>query len=382
MLLPMHLSSLKNKKVVFFLGSLDQGGAQRVVTLMCNYWVKQGVDVTLVSTYSKASECAFYLAPEVNIVFISETFSPSFLGDKIDRIRAIRKLVKRIKPDLVISFITNVNIAILLSTFGLPVIKLVSERTYPPSVTQPFGYAFLRKYLYPFADSVIMQTQQGLEWLQQTSSKSHGHVIGNPLQYPLIDAEPVIEVDSVLEKGDKVLLAVGRLDPQKGLHILLEAYARIEKNLPHWKLIILGEGEERARLEAIIHEKHLHDRVLLCGQAGNLSTWYSCADAYVMSSTVEGFPNALLEAMSHGLPCVSFDCKTGPRDLIENDVNGMLVPVQVDGAQLSVALQSLLGNDEKRAKLGKQAEQVRERFSLSEVMKQWECEIAKVSNKG
>jgi len=82
------------------------------------------------------------------------------------------------------------------------------------------------------------------------------------------------------------------------------------------------------------------------------------------------------------LPCVSFDCKTGPRDLIENDVNGMLVPVQVDGAQLSVALQSLLGNDEKRAKLGKQAEQVRERFSLSEVMKQWECEIAKVSNKG
>jgi glycosyltransferase involved in cell wall biosynthesis len=169
-----------------------------------------------------------------------------------------------------------------------------------------------------------------------------------------------------------VILAMGRLDPQKGFDMLLDAFGRIAGRHPTWDLAIAGDGAQRdallsqARLLGVDHRTHL------LGHVGNVQDWYERADLFVMSSRFEGFPNALLEAMACGCPAVSFDCDTGPRELIDNGVNGTLVPPEKGAAGLAVAIDRLIGDAELRHAFGLSAAQVRQRLALSRIARQWE----------
>ncbi len=132
----------------------------------------------------------------------------------------------------------------------------------------------------------------------------------------------------------------------------------------------MGDGPLRPELEASVAEADLNEVVLLPGPVGNLGEWYSQADLYVLSSHYEGFPNALAEAMACGLPAVSFDCDTGPRDLIRHGVDGLLVAAD-DRAALGAGLASLMGDEPLRSQLGARAIEVRSRFSLERVSESW-----------
>lgn len=123
-----------------------------------------------------------------------------------------------------------------------------------------------------------------------------------------------------------MLLAVGRLVEGKGFGPLIETFSRLAQDFPDWMLVILGEGPDREALEHQVQSVGLVGRIRLPGQAGNASRWYKAADLYVMSSRSEGFPNTLIEAMTHGLPTASFDCDTGPRNIIHHGMDGLLVP--------------------------------------------------------
>ena len=136
--------------------------------------------------------------------------------------------------------------------------------------------------------------------------------------------------------------------------------------------MILGDGAERGRLQAAIGGYHLNDRVSLVGRVGNVADWYHWADLFVMSSLFEGFPNVLVEAMAHGLPAVSFDCKTGPSDIIRHQVDGLLVP-DGDMAAFQYALAWLMADKTAREAYAERAKDVRDRFSLENVAALWEA---------
>jgi glycosyltransferase involved in cell wall biosynthesis len=168
------------------------------------------------------------------------------------------------------------------------------------------------------------------------------------VQYPLPVAEPVLAPESLISAERKLLLAVGRLDVQKGFDLLLESFAQLLSRYPTWDLVILGEGSQRTALADQLIRLGLQGRAKLPGLAGNIGDWYSRADLYVMSSRFEGFPNTLAEAMAHGCPPISFDCDTGPRDLIRHEYDGLLVEANGDVLALTQALDRLMGSEDQR----------------------------------
>jgi glycosyltransferase involved in cell wall biosynthesis len=168
-----------------------------------------------------------------------------------------------------------------------------------------------------------------------------------------------------------VILAVGRLVKQKGFDSLLEAFSSLVRPHPTWDLAILGEGEERIDLERRRHALGLDGRVFLPGKVGNVGDWYERADIFALSSNYEGFPNALAEAMGYGLPAVSYDCLTGPRDIIREGIDGYLVRPVGDAQCFASALRRLIEDDEMRRRMSLKAVEVRTRFSRSKILTQW-----------
>jgi glycosyltransferase involved in cell wall biosynthesis len=353
---------------------MQGGGAERVAALLCNHWVEQGHQVTLMPTFSGRGDCLYPLDERVQLDYLADRVgsrSRSALN-KLRRYGALRRAIREIGPDVIISFLPHVNVAAVLSAWGLRIPVVVSERVHPPTMLLGWGLEALRRFAYPRAAHVIVQTGRALDWLQDCCPKARGRVIPNPVVYPLPAADPFQEPASVVDETRRVVLAVGRLDVQKGFDQLLAAFGGLAQRYPEWDLVILGEGPERGRLEAQRDGLGLSGLVHLPGRAGNPGDWYARADLYVMSSRFEGFPNALVEAMAHGLPAVSFDCETGPADIIREGVDGYLVPPAEGAEGLARAMETLMGDDEKRHGTGKAAVAVRKRFAPERVMAAWD----------
>ena len=360
-------------RLLFFVSSMQGGGAERVAALLCNYWVAEGHDVMLVPTFSGRGTCLYELDSRVRLNYLADTVGKrgsSPIG-KLIRLSAIRKMIRRQAPDVVLSFLTNVNVAVLLASWRLEVPVIVAERSYPGAMPVGTVLARLRGLTYPRARAVVMQTAQGKEWLSKHVPQARGVVIANPCQYPLPTSVPVVDVNEKLRQGRRVLLSVGRLSGEKGYAILIAAFAALSKSFNDWDLVILGEGEERPALEEQVRHLRLCDRVRLFGRVGNLHDWYRRADLYVMSSLFEGFPNALLEAMSYGLPSVSFDCETGPADLIRHGENGLLVSPEHGAGGLRAALQCLMANSGMRQSMSGAARDVRDRYHVAMIGQLW-----------
>jgi glycosyltransferase involved in cell wall biosynthesis len=214
-------------------------------------------------------------------------------------------------------------------------------------------------------------TQESASWLAANTNAHRIEVIPNPIQWPLPDSGPKIEPDTVCKPGRKILLAAGRLVPQKGFDLLIDAFACLSERHGDWDLAIVGEGPERQHLESDISARGLGTRVFLPGWAGNIADWYRRAQLYVFSSRFEGFGNTLAEAMAHGVPAVSFDCKAGPKDIIRSETDGLLAPNE-DVPALTAALDRLMGDADLRQSFGCAAKAVRDRYSLQRVAEMWE----------
>ena len=362
------------KRILFLVSSMEGGGAERVAALLCNHWAKQGHQVTLMPTFSGKGKCQYVLDKQVKLDYLADrigTTRQSF-WNKIRRILALRRIFFREKPDVVVSFLQNVNVAATLAGLGTGVPIVVSERIYPPAMPIGFIMEWLRCQCYPLASTVVMQTKQGLEWLMVNVPKARCQVIPNPVVYPLPASEPKLAPNVIIPDDRKFLLAAGRLVEQKGFDRLIMAFSHLAGHHNQWDLVILGEGERREALEKEARQLGIESRVFLPGQVGNMADWYNRASLYVMSSHFEGFPNTLVEAMAHGLAVVSIDCETGPRDIIRHDIDGLLVS-QDDGIDgLISALDVLMADQKRRREMALSAVDVRLRFSMKQIAIQWD----------
>ncbi|HEX7387388.1 MAG TPA: glycosyltransferase family 4 protein [Castellaniella sp.] len=352
--------------------SLQGGGAERVAVDMAAYWQGRGCQVSVV-TQTDASEDAYRLPEGVTRHALGLASSTggriAALWGNMRRVWALRRLVRRHRPTVVLGMMTRGSILSVLAARGRCRV-LVTEHTHPPIQALPAFWQRMRCRTYPQADAVIALTHGTAQWLDEHVPGVQAQVIPNAVRWPLEDGEPV--VPAVRPSGRHRLLAVGRLHPVKGFDCLLRAFAPLAALFPDWDLTILGEGEARADLEAQRDQLGLQGRVNLPGRVGNVGAWYQASDVYVLSSVAEGLSNTLLEAMASGLSCVAFDCETGPREIIRDGIDGVLVrPVQ-DAEALAARLSEVMADAVLRDRLAQRAVDVRDRFSTARVMALWE----------
>jgi len=234
-------------------------------------------------------------------------------------------------------------------------------------------WSALRVLTYPRADAVTLLTDnvyQRWKWLKNATVMPNPVVVGNAAS----DAPPT------WPKGRRRMLAVGRLAAQKGFDRLLLAFALVSGLHPEWSLTILGEGPDRPQLEQQVRELNIEEWVSMPGNVKNPFEWMEQADCFVMSSRYEGFPCVLGEAMACGLPAISFDCDSGPRDIIRHGVDGLLVP-QGDVAALASAMRRLMSDENERARLATRAPEVVNRYGLENILHRWDELFARVCRK-
>lgn len=368
---PRRLVNVPN--LLLFVHSLNSGGAERVTANLANHWARQGWRVTVV-TMTGTTDDFYRLHPDVRRIWLNMAVDASnslrAIGANAHRVLALRRVLRRIRPDVVLAMMTTPSVLLALARTGMRgFVALGSERSYPPRV--PLGHAWgrLRAHLYARLDVVVALTNESAEWLKQHTRARRIAVIPNPVTWPLPAQAPRLIPPQ--PEGWSTLLTVGRLSEEKGFHRLIAIFQAMAAHFPQWRLVILGEGPERKALEAQVRSAGLQQRILLPGRAGNVGEWYAAADLYVLSSRFEGFPNTLAEAMAHGLPAVAFDCDTGPRDIIRDGVDGVLVPAG-DTTAMESALRRLMGDAPLRQQLGAEAVEIRSRYSMVRVVGMWE----------
>ena len=351
------------------------GGAERVASALCNSWSDQGHAVTLMPTFSGKGDCLYELRDEVKLVYLADLVrcGPFPVVSKVIRVITLRKFIIRNAPDVVISFQIHVNIAAILSSLGKSIPLIVCERSYPGLHKVPALISLFRRLLYSRAHTIVCQTKAAKKWLDDRFPKSKIVIIPNPISFPLPLGRAVpLKPEDFISGERSLLLAVGRLVSEKGYGLLIEAFSSVASECKEWDLVIVGEGENRKALDQVIQNHGLTNRVFLPGEAGNPGDWYDRADLFAMTSWYEGFPNALLEAMSYGTASISFDCLAGPADMIEHKTNGYLVPPQQGSLGFGKALQELMSDAEMRNEFGKEAKSsMQSNFSLEKVNENW-----------
>ncbi|MGE4437151.1 MAG: glycosyltransferase family 4 protein [Achromobacter pulmonis] len=369
------------QRVLLFIHSLHGGGAERVAADLSAHWAAMGREVMVV-TQAGTDGDAYALHPQVRREVLhtaGEGGGLRGIWSNMQRVRALRRVVKAFRPDIVLGMMTTASVLSVLACAGLGCRVIATEHTHPPSQTLSGFWQRLRRLTYPRAARVVALTRGTAQWLERHVPGSRLAVIPNPVHWPLPQGEPVLAPPA--GAGRKRLLAVGRLHADKGFDLLLRAYARLAPSHPDWDLVILGEGGERRALEAQVHEAGLQDRVHLPGRAGNVGDWYQSADLYVLTSRFEGLSNTLLESMASGLAAVAFDCDTGPREIVREGVDGVLVRPNGDVDALCRALDAVMGDEAGRQRMAAAATAVRERFSAARVLGLWEELFAAVTTR-
>ncbi len=365
-------------RLVLVISHLATGGAQRVLSIMANYWAEKGWHITVL-TLDAGREPPFYdLHPAVThhplgLSAHSHTRLQGILNN-LRRLWVLRQTIKKDTPQVVISFMDRPNVLTILAGLGLQVPVIISERIDPAH--HPIGteWGLLRQWTYPYCSCLVIQSDAALSYFPP-NVRRRACVIPNPVMVPH-GKSPSLR--SECNKKVKTIMAMGRLCEQKGFDLLLEAFARVSPLHSELSLTVWGEGPLRPGLEQFRDELGLQGRVNFPGRTRHPFEKMRQADLFILSSRYEGFPNVLCEAMACGLPVISFDCPSGPREIITHGADGVLVPPE-DVDALAAAIDRLMPSEEERKDLGVQARRITERFALNTVMGMWEGTIDKAT---
>lgn len=354
--------------VAFVLQGLGAGGSEHIVSQLCNHFARQHWTTTLLAFDEQATRPYYQHDSSVRILPLG--MKPERRGAfgailaMRTRQRLLRNALELTRPDVIVSFLTRTNVLAILAArvLGIPII--VSERNNPALQTIGPVWNLLRRWTYPHAAALVTMTHGALQYFTATM-RLRGRVIPNPASLPANIATAARCSDG------RTIGAVGRLVPQKGFDLLIDAFARIADQVADWHLVIWGEGVERGALEAQIARLRLGARISLPGVTTQPGEWIARSDLFVLSSRFEGWGIVVGEAMAAGLPVVSFDCEWGPAEMIEDGKTGVLVR-NGDVDALATAMSALCGDDALRALLGKRAVDAMRRFDPDAVLAQWQ----------
>jgi len=336
---------------------------------MGNYWAAKGWEITLL-TFTSTLDAPFYALDNriqlvsLNIAQPSRTTLEG-IRRNVSRLACLRYAIRQSRPDAIISFLDKTNVLTLLATRGLRIPVIVSERTNPALHTIGYPWSWMRRLLYPRASALVVQTE-AVKINYSAKVRKRTWVVPNPVFIP----KPHKRF-SELPTSKPFLVGLGRLSPEKGFDLLIRAFAQLPPTCDKWSLVIVGEGPQKAELDALCNCLGLTRRVIFTGLMKKPEEVLRQAGFFVLPSRYEGFPNALIEAMACGLPVISFDCPNGPREIIRDGVDGMLVSPGDSGA-LCNAMGRLIINKSLREKLALNAMEAARRFDLDRIMGVWE----------
>lgn len=357
-------------KLVFVITSMVGGGAQRVLSILANYWAEKNWNVTIITLDSKEN-ISYFLNSRIHLIHtgISTSSASALLKiDNIKKIKQFRENILSISPDIVISFIEQANVFTLAFMLFTKIKIIVSERVDISQFSMGIFWSLLRSKFYLNAAAIVLQSKR-ISLSFELKFQDLIKIIPNPVLKPKLDI-----IQNHNNKVQKIYTA-GRLTFQKGYDLLFQAFALIKRS--DIQLVILGDGPEKENLVNLAKELKIESRIIWKGWVSEPLKEMAKGDLFVLPSRFEGFPNALCEAMSIGLPSISFDCPSGPAEIIRNEENGILVPPE-NIEELVKAMQRLIGDSSLRRTLGENAKKITEELSIEKIAGLWEKVIQEV----
>ncbi|MEI7831016.1 MAG: glycosyltransferase family 4 protein [Prolixibacteraceae bacterium] len=360
--------------LVFLVSDLHLwGGGERVAVLMANHYAAKGIETTLLSVGKPGGVFRFDIDPRVKVDYLNINLDSGWnLVRKIESIYAIKRYFKNqtqalyrtsnLQGEKDPTFLLGIgNYPSLLAAI-IPKklqIKTIGCMHSPYNLVRHIWRIF-RWLLYNKLDLLVSLTNRDVAQLQQFNHNVA--VIPNPLTfYP--------EQSAKLES--KLMIAVGRLEYQKGYDLMLDVFERFCRKNGEWKLKIIGDGSLKTDLQKVAGEKGIAGRLIIAPATYSIEKEYLDASIYLMTSRSEGLPMVLLEAQACGLPIIAFDCETGPAEIIHHGEDGYLIKPN-DFDEMSERLLELAANEAKRKAFGTAARQNVKRFLPEEIFKQWD----------
>ena len=357
--------------VCFFTGSQSlTGGTERACADTARNLCKHGFSVSILSQYQ--GRASHYIVGDS--VSLEDFYSdrPRGLKGLFGTMWRLLKYVKKNRPKVLIAVesISFIHFLPLLFIRRRPV--LINWEHFNATINLGIKSRDVARWLAVwFADNIVVISDRDAKLWQSRfgcpKSKLSRIYNVNPFDNRTGHQHQIKAYDI----RNRIVLAVGRLTTQKGFDILIEAWEKIpEYSRNGWSVRICGEGPDRVSLQKLINERGLQDQVYLIGQVADIEQEYQCAQIFVLSSRFEGFGLVVLEALSFGLPVVSFDCPAGPSEIIEDGVDGLLIPPE-NTNELARALNSLIADDERRGEMAASAMRVRSQFSDETIALKW-----------
>jgi glycosyltransferase involved in cell wall biosynthesis len=359
----------QTKRILITIPALGGGGAERVVSTLANGWVGKNYEVCLVTYDNPSVEPYYNLDPKILLVQLDSLcpciFSKPFFLMK--RFFGLRKKIRNFNPDVVVSFLDTNNIMTIISTLGFRLPVIISERVNPLMTPIGFLKRMIRNWAYKKASSIIVQNK-GIKMCFPESIRILTKIIPNPILIP----------KKIEWHGErKEFVSVGRFDSQKGFDDLIEAFSKIANKKTEWTLKIIGDGIEREKLEKKIKDSNLSNRVFLPGTSKEVLKEIAKSKIFVLSSLYEGMPNALMEAMSIGMPVISTDCDFGPSDLINDKINGLLVPPK-NPTKLADAMLLMAEDPALQKRFSQEAYKKMKQYELTKILSMWDNEFDRI----
>lgn len=358
-------------RIAILQAGFGAGGAEKNVALLARHRAAIGDEVHVIAMTCPQEGSYFSYPDEVTLHVLEQDDTGSSRLTQVRRLFLIRTALRSLNPDMAISFLTKINVLTLAASIGAPWPVVVSERNNPKKQRNNPLWRVLNDITGRRADRIVMQTRRALEDLPR-NLQGRAVVVHNPFL-------PIEAAEHIEENGQRVV-AVGRLDHQKGFDMLIEAFALVAAQTPRARLTIFGEGGERSSLEALVREKGLEDVVSLPGTTRRPGEWIGQGDVFVLSSRHEGFANVLIEATCAGLPAIAFDCDYSPSEIISHMENGLLVPPD-DVPELAQAISTLLADETLQGRFRAAAEINRERFGHEKIMRDWDDVISQANGR-
>lgn len=364
---PKVMTAEREKTIAFYISSLTAGGAERVISNLANEFAAQGYEVFMLTDSMEDKEY-HRLDGRVRRVVLPKSEENGRIANAIGRIQKLRSAVKETRASVLVSFIGKSNIRAVLATRFLKTGVVVSVRSAPAREYPTRLMRMLAKVLFRMADGVVFQTEEARQFFSKGIRRKSA-VLMNPLH-------PDFMRERYTGGRKQEIVTVGRLHSVKNHEMLIAAFAAVSGDYPALVLRIYGDGDRKEKLCSYIDELHMQGRVVLEGDQDCVAERIEASRIFVLSSNVEGMPNALLEAMALGLACISTDCPCGgPRTVIRDGENGLLVPVG-DTEALENAIRRILSDPDLEERLGRHAAEIRQELAPERVNKMWMDYIA------